>query len=928
VSDVEWSLVAEIFADALELAPDQRPAFIDARCAGQPDVLSAVQRMLAARDDAKPAFLASVSRELLHDVTAHPAASLERIGPWRVIREIGRGGMGQVFLAERADGQFEQQVAIKLLKRGMDSEAILARFRRERQILAALDHPNIARLLDGGIADDGRPYVVMEYVDGESITAFADARRLSVDARLTLLRTVCLAVEYAHRNLIVHRDLKPSNILVTRDGRPKLLDFGIAKLLSAPDEQAETSTLTAAGVRLLTPDYAAPEQFHGGPITTATDVYGLGAVLFELLIGRPPFGETLESGSGRARDSEPVSLSTAAVRMAATQQDATGPDEVAVLRSTDPVRLRRRLTGDLDTIVATALRTAPERRYASIGALHDDLRRHQERLPVRARPDTLGYRTSRFVRRHRLAVLAAAVIAVLLVAFGVSTTLQARALEVERDRARLEAAAAREVSEFLVGVFAVADPMTPGQGEAVRASDLLDRGATRIEADLAGQPAVQARLLGVIGRAYDNLDRHDRSEPLLARAAELQRATGGPDDLGLVTVLQQLARVRANRGDFPQAAAALDEAMSIQRRVAPGEAALGGLLVDLAYVAHGTGDSQKGQSLIGEAVALYNRLPVERLANSRADLLRMAELLGFSREWARTDSVFRRLIALESSLAGPRTTQVATALLRWAESMRRRGDLVAADSMLALAAGIHNAFDPGSLTAASVVEVQASVAMQKGDLLRADSLSRVAVRIYRSRLGEDHRQVAMARFTLGDVLLRRGLFEETIEVQRLAQATFQRDSNDAVSHLLVNRWRLGVALRAVGRLDEAISEYERALAVFEARFPPDYILTANVRRDYGDALVEAGRAADAERALRPAIDVLSGRWGKDDFRVDMARVSLGRALGALGRRDDARRVLEEALARLVKSRGAEDSVTRRARGTLSGLERPRAGTVR
>ena len=266
---LDWSRVADIYADALELPPERRAAFVDTQCVGQAEMLAAVQRLLIAGTEAAPSFLASIDRDLLGAVVDDAATSLDRIGPWRVVREIGRGGMGQVLLAERADGQYDQQVAIKLLKRGMDSDAILSRFLRERRILAALDHPNIARLIDGGIAGDGRPYFVMEYVDGQSITAFADARRLTVEARLTLFRCVCLAVEYAHRNLVVHRDLKPSNILVTADGRPKLLDFGIAKLLSAPDDHVETSTLTAVGGRLLTPDYAAPEQFHGGAITTA-----------------------------------------------------------------------------------------------------------------------------------------------------------------------------------------------------------------------------------------------------------------------------------------------------------------------------------------------------------------------------------------------------------------------------------------------------------------------------------------------------------------------------------------------------------------------------------------------------------------------------------------------------------------------------------
>ena len=384
--------------------------------------------------------------------------------------------------------------------------------------------------------------------------------------------------------------------------------------------------------------------------------------------------------------------------------------------------------------------------------------------------------------------------------------------------------------------------------------------------------------------------------------------------------------MRANRGDFPEAERPLREAMAIQQRIAPGDAAMWGLLVDLAYLIHGAGDNQKGQATVVEAMKVFRRLPVEGLGNSRADLLRMAELLGFSREWNQADSIFTRLVDVERTLAGPRTTQVAAALTGWAGSMRRRGNLTAADSMLSIAVAIYDAIEPRSLGAAHVLQEQSSVALQQGALLRADSLARVALGTYRDRLGEDHREVAAARVDIAHVLQRRGLLEESIDMRRLAHATFRRNENDAVVLLPASQWRLAVALRATGRLEESLGEFRDALGVFEAKFPATYLMTANVRRDYGDALVDAGRPADAERMLRQAIDVLAGRWGKEDQRVDMARISLGQAIAALGRRDEARRLLVEAMNRLAASHGADDSVTRRARGALESIERPRPGT--
>ena len=922
MSEIDWPAVAEIFADALELPHEQRAAFVAERCGDRPEMNAAVERMLVARDEAHPEFLGGLRRDLLDEV-AGAGASLERAGPWRLIREIGHGGMGRVFLAERADDQFDQKVAVKLLKRGMDSDAILARFLRERQILAGLDHPNIARLLDGGIADDGRPYFVMEYVDGESITAYADARRLSIDARLTLFRTVCLAVEHAHRNLVVHRDLKPSNILVTNDGRPKLLDFGIAKLLSSPHDKAEAATLTSAGVRLLTPDYAAPEQFRGGPITTATDVYGLGAVLFHLLAGHPPVDARARQGGERAHDTDPIPVSTAPFRPVPGLDDTPGPDAVAALRSTDATRLRRRLSGDLDTIVATALRATPDRRYASVGALHDDIRRHLERLPVRARPDTLGYRTSRFVRRHRAVVAAAGVVATLLVAFGISTAIQARALEAERDRARLEADAAREVAEFLVGVFEVADPLTSAAGGAVSASDLLDRGARRIESDLAGQAAVQARLLEVIGRAYANLQRTDRAAPLLSRAVELQRSIAGPESPSVGAALQHLARVLTQGNSFPQAASALREALAIQRRIEPDGAAVWGLFMDLAYVLHGSGDTEGGRAMEDSATALFSRLTVRDFGESREELRRVADLLRRSRPPMSTyaDSVFSRLVAVERAASGRNGVAVAAALTSWASAKARRREYATADSMLSVAVSIHRAAERSSVAEANALNQQAMVVLQTGDAARAESLAREALRILIDRLGPDHREVAIMRLSLAFALQRRDRIDEAIEMSRLANATFERNENDAVALLPQNQWDLALMLRGTGRMEEALGEFAKSLRTFETRFPPNYVVTATVRRDYGAALVDAGRPADAVPMLQSSIDVLSARWGAEDPRVDAVRISLGRALAALGRRAEARRVLVGVVDRLSAKRGAADTWTRRAQEALESVER-------
>lgn len=377
------------------------------------------------------------------------------MGSYEIVRELGRGGMGSVYLAVRADAQFDKRVAIKIVNRGMDTNFVLRRFSRERQILAALDHPHIAKLLDGGATEDGLPYFVMEYVEGLPVTDYCDRRKLSVGERLELFRQICSAVQYAHQNVVVHRDLKPSNILVTEAGTPKLLDFGIAKLLN-PGPNAETLEQTEAAVRLMTPEYASPEQMRGLPITTASDVYSLGVLLYEILTGRRPYrlkSRTATEIMSAMCEWEPERPSAVVGRAEefptdepAHARSAVSPDTVASSRATEPTRLRRSLSGDLDTITIKALRKEPQRRYASAEHLSEDIRRHLVGLPVGARPDTLGYRAGKFVRRHRAGGVAA-VSVVLALSAGMGTTVWQKHVA-ERQRARAEAASVRAGQRF------------------------------------------------------------------------------------------------------------------------------------------------------------------------------------------------------------------------------------------------------------------------------------------------------------------------------------------------------------------------------------------------------------------------------------------------------------------------------------------------
>jgi serine/threonine protein kinase/tetratricopeptide (TPR) repeat protein len=548
------------FEEMVELSGPERAARLEELTRDDPELAAAVERLLAADDSAgrfleepAAAYVPSVLEEVEGLAAGKPRVG-EEIGAYRTVALLGRGGMGEVYLAERADGQFEQQVALKLLRRGMESEESLRRFLRERQVLARLEHPNIARLLDGGQAADGRPFIVIERVEGEPITRWCAARGSSVEERLRLVITCCEAVEVAHRNLVVHRDLKPSNVLVNAEGQVKLLDFGIAKLLA---EHEDATRLTRADTAALTPAYAAPEQILGGTVTTATDVYALGVMLYELLTGALPHdrraGSTAELALKVAR--ETLALPSAAVRR-------------ALLPDTEP-RLARRLRGDLDTILLKALHREPARRYASAAALAEDLRHHLAGRPVRARPDTLGYRVAKLIERHRMGVAAAVLIALSLLGGLAAALWQWRRAEAAVVRAEASARQAERVKGFVISLFREADPLRRDQARErdATAGELLQEAVDRLDRELGAEPEVRAQLLVDFAHVYGNRGDLDRALPLAERSLALRRATAGEGSPEVATSLNALADLLTAKRDFSAAEAAAREALAIQERL-------------------------------------------------------------------------------------------------------------------------------------------------------------------------------------------------------------------------------------------------------------------------------------------------------------------------------------------------------------------------
>jgi serine/threonine-protein kinase len=552
-----WHAIETVFDEAADLPPSERRAFLERACRtpeGDPDpaLREEVERLLAL-DVGAEAFFESPA---LPDPDRAPPEA----GPWRLTERVGVGGMGEVWRAERADGAFHQAAAVKLVRPGLGDD-LLRRFRSERAVLARLDHPAIARLLDAGTASDGRPYLALEFVEGEPITDFCDRRRLGVNERLALFGDVCEAVAAAHRRLVVHRDIKPSNVLVaeTPEGpRVKLLDFGIAKLLD--DDPALSLVQTRADRRVLTPEYAAPEQVRGEAPTTATDVYGLGVLLYELLTGQRPY----RPASRVRRAIEQAILEADPTEPSTAVTDAQTARAAAEKRATQPDRLRRRLRGDLDQIILKALRKEPERRYDGAAALAADLGRHLGGLPIEARPESAGYRVGKFVRRHRAAVAAVGV-ALLGVLGGAGAALwQAREAGAERDRADARAAEAEAVTGFLVDLIGEARP-SGSDGDTLRVRDVLDAGVAQLDTGFADRPLVAAALATAFARSYAELGQSDRAVPLFRRALGLRRAHLDPLDPEVVAAENALSLALLNTGDLDGVDSLMTAAVAARR---------------------------------------------------------------------------------------------------------------------------------------------------------------------------------------------------------------------------------------------------------------------------------------------------------------------------------------------------------------------------
>ena len=866
LSPERWRAVAPYLDHALDLSADDRPAWLET--IGVHDaVLADDLRILLAEHEAL-----HDSRFLERSVPLPPrpafAASLagQTFGAYRLVSRIGQGGMGSVWLAERCDGRFEGRAAIKLLNVALMGRAGEERFRREGTILARLTHPHIAHLVDAGVSETGHPYLVLEHVEGQRIDVYCDEKRLDIDARLRLFLDVLEAVAHAHANLIVHRDLKPANVLVSVDGRVKLLDFGIAKLLEGDAQSglalpAEASALTREGGGALTPEYAAPEQVTGAQVTTATDVYALGVLLYVLLTGQHPAGSGVLSPAALLRaivDTEPRKLSDAVVSQVETTQTLARHAEC---RAATPARLRRRLHGDLDTIVAKALKkTAPER-YAAVTALADDLRRFLHHEPISARPDTLRYRTATFVRRH---VRGVAMTGAVLVLLGGSTAFYTTRLATERDRARLEADKAAKVSELLTGLLTGADPYaTPGTRGEPTIRGLLDAGAERVRKELDGQPELQAEMLTVMGRIYRRLGVYDKARPLLEQALALGSPVFGPEHVRLAQSLNDLGVLLSEMGDYAAAGRSLEEALRMRRKLLGLEHAdVAITLVELGRVYQDQGFNSRAEPLHREALAIRRKVWGNEHRETATSLSDLGSVLRLNGDLSGAEALLRQCLAINLKVLGEGHANTFLTLHDLALVVGGRGDYPAAESQFrrALVMG-RKALGDAHPNVAAALNNLSRVLREQGKYDEAASALRDALAIALPALGSEHPLIAIYNNNLASVHLARNeaaaaeaLLRQALPIRARApgrvpsrRRTFPEDdwSVGATKSLL------GAALAARGRYDEAEAVLLDARRDLEAvPGPPGREATATITRLVAlyDAWGRPDRAA-AYRAL-------------------------------------------------------------------------------
>jgi eukaryotic-like serine/threonine-protein kinase len=873
-----WQQIQSLFEQFADAGTGDRAARLASACGEDFELRSSVESLLESdqkREDPLLHAIGEAAEWLLED---HQDRLINtRIGAYRVVSILGHGGMSTVYRGERDDSQYQQTVAIKVLQHAALHPRLRSRLHSERHILATLDHPSIARLIDSGELEDGTPYLVMEHVDGEAIDTYCDSRTLFVRERLELFVQVCAAVQYAHRNLVVHRDIKPSNIFVTAEGAPKLLDFGIAKLL-APESLSHTLPVTRLQERILTPENAAPEQVLGRPITTATDIYALGVLLYQLVTGRSPYRllsySQLQLERAICMD-DPVRPSQMVISKLSGEKDADR-SRISDRRGLSPQRLRARLSGDLDAIIAMAMRKEPDRRYPSVEAFADDLNRHLLGQPVRARHGDWRYNTAKFMRRHLLAVAVVVAAFLGLALFAGVMLWQNHRIELARDATVQERDRAQQVSAFMVDVFSQADPFN-AQGKEPTAKDLLDRGAQKVQGNVNLQPEVRAELLESIGLAYRRQGLPDRAIPLFEQAVAIRRQERPIDNGHVAVALANLARALTDAGNLISAQADLEQAVALSESGGEPQA------IETADIMVQFGDF---------ALA------------AKSDPARASELFG------KALNIYRNEV-------GNQNMRVAVALNGLATVAVWSGDYALAEHYQREALSIFQATvsrnHPDNAIALATLGY---ILTQREKYGEAEQVLNEALQIERDVFGVDNPRIAAIEADLGILYDREGYVRRAIDATESA--------------LKITRDRRGPAYYMVGYYLDALANLHlkaddlpaaengarQALAVYAQALPARHLYVASTRQLLGEVLLRRGSLAAAEAELRIALDMNARLAGPDGWRAARSEASLGWILIQRDKAAEGEPMLLAARSKLLATVGMQDPATQQATSRL------------
>jgi len=856
MNTLRWQQAKQVLTEALAQPPENQIAFISTVCADDLDLQREVESLLKAYQRADGFIETPVVDDVLKlvDSDQHEIPDGRRIGRYKIIRKLGDGGMGAVYLAARADDQFEKQVAIKVVRFGLDNQFVINRFLSERQILANLEHPNIARLIDGDTTENGSPYLVMEYIEGLPIDEYCESLGLATTERLSLFRTVCAAVHYAHLHLVIHRDIKPSNVIVTTEGVPKLLDFGIAKLLDHElPGQGDSKTTTL--MRLMTPEYASPEQVRGDNVTTATDIYSLGVVLYELLTGQRPHRLKSRSTEGMVRaicEEEPEKPSRA---ITLRELEVKGDDAKTTGRNA------KLLSGDLDNIVLMALRKEPERRYESAAQFAADIQRHLDGLPVIARKDTFTYRTSKFVRRNRVAVAAAALVFISLLAGIIATTWQARAAARQARLAQEQRAKAESINAVLAQLLNYSNPVLNSamkSGHETTMTEMLDEAAKRLDSEeFVNQPAVKAELERIVGSSYYGQGRYVLGRQHMEKYVVLEKQLYGENHPRALEASGEWASLLFMKGEMPESEKLFRQILPLtrleQRKGNIKPETLFDELVNFAYLRRTQGDSKEAELLFREALQIGPQLPVE----SRYSLgITQSTLASTLADQGRFDE------ALETARAA-------------VTSSRQRGDAERPDF------GFSLTILGGFLT-------------DKGDYVEADNYLREGETIFRRLLQPTH-------LWLGDVLRNEAI--SLYRQERFAEAETKVDEAikiylesfgehyDNYPTALIAR---GLIFTKTGRVKEGEAILRQAVKLRADSLPSDHFWVALAKGALGECLISEKRFVEAQPMLLESFSTLNARLGARDPRTRESASRLVTFYDAQGKRnlaDEYRRLL-------------------------------------